>query len=149
MNFSLFRHAFPVSPLLPYPHTLEANDPNLYIFPSLVIAFDAHVLQWNLDNNPPEEYARHYIKEASFYNTDIWSVDLVLKLNPNSSNNGGVLVNFMGLQEKGMWPAKKAVKTQGGIAMELFEKLDQWIDEKTSGTVDTLLLGCIAGAVVV
>jgi hypothetical protein len=111
---------------------------------SVVIAFDAHVLKWTLDNNPPDEYARHHIKEASFYGTDTWTLDLVVKLPPNSTENG-LVINFVGLQEKGMWPGKKAVKKEGGFAMELFEELDGWLERKTGGTVDATLLGCVAG----
>ncbi|KAJ3517001.1 hypothetical protein NLJ89_g779 [Agrocybe chaxingu] len=105
------------------------------------IAFDAHVLQWSLDDNPPDEYARHHIKEASFYGTDTASFDMVVKVPPGSDSNEGILVNFMALQEKGMWPAKRAVKAQGGAAMHLFEKLDAWLDRRTGGTVDALLMG--------
>lgn len=47
---------------------------------SLVIAFDAHVLWWNLDGNPPPERARHHIKEASFYGKDEWEVKMVVKM---------------------------------------------------------------------
>ncbi|KAJ7202713.1 hypothetical protein B0H12DRAFT_1206341 [Mycena haematopus] len=100
--------------------TLHVNHPGLIW---TVIAFDAHVLKWNLDNNPPTEYARHYVKEASFYKADAWTLDLV----------------------KAMWPAKKAVKAEGGPAMKLFENLDGWLEDKTGGTVDALLLGCVAG----
>jgi hypothetical protein len=105
------------------------------------------VLQWNLDDNPPAEYARHHVKEGSFYKADTWTLDLVVKL--PEDGNPGILFNFIGLQEKAMWPGKKAVKAQGGPAMQLFENMDAWLDEKTGGTVDALLLGCVAGAVVV
>jgi hypothetical protein len=45
-----------------------------------VVAFDAHVLRWMLDENPPDEYARHHIKKASFYGIEDWTVDLVVKV---------------------------------------------------------------------
>ncbi|KAF8217155.1 hypothetical protein K438DRAFT_1798365 [Mycena galopus ATCC 62051] len=124
--------------------TLQINHPGLIW---TVVAFDAHVLKWNLDDNPPTEYARHHVKEASFYKADTWTLDLIIKL-PEDGNRG-ILFNFIGLQEKAMWPGKKAVKAQGGPAMKLFENLDAWLDEKTGGTVDPLLLGCVAGTVVV
>ncbi|KAG5644249.1 hypothetical protein DXG03_008787 [Asterophora parasitica] len=127
--------------------TLQINHPGLIW---TVVAFDAHVLRWNLDDNPPDEYARHRVKEASFYGKDTWSIDLVLKLGEGAGGADGALsVNFIGLQEKGMWPGKKAVKEQGGVAMQLFEELDAWVEKKTSGTVDALLLGCVAGVVTV
>ncbi|KAJ8519321.1 hypothetical protein ONZ45_g3731 [Pleurotus djamor] len=122
-----------------------------------VVAFDAHVLRWTLDGNPPDEYARHHIKEASFYGIDTWSVDLVIKiptaasLSSSSSSSspyypppredGTLKVDFIGIQEKGMWPGKKSVKAQGGAAMVLFEELDGWLEKETGGRVDATLLG--------
>ena len=114
-----------------------------------VIAFDAHVLKWNLDDNPPDEYTRHHVKEASFYGSNTWSIDLVVKIDPKSTlpDDGALLVNFIGLQEQGMWPGKAGLMTRGepGIALTLFDRLDRWIDEQTGGKMDTLLLGCMAG----
>jgi len=117
-----------------------------------VIAFDAHVLKWSLDDNPPDEYARHRIKEGSFYGHDTYSFDMVVKVPsppPVEGGDAGIRVNFVGLQEKGVWPAKKAVKAYGGVAMELFEELDGWLDEKTEGKVDALLMGCVGGVTVI
>ena len=108
----------------------------------VVIAFDAHVLEWNLDDHPPEEFARHRIKEASFYSLDTWTVHLVIKAH---SVDDKLRVNYVGIQEKGMWPGKKAEKEGGGRAMKLFEELDQWLDVKSGGTVDATLLGCVGG----
>ncbi|KAJ7131725.1 hypothetical protein C8R43DRAFT_1024401 [Mycena crocata] len=125
--------------------TLKVDHPGLIW---TVIAFDAHVLKWNLDNNPPTEYARHHVKEASYYKADTWTLDLVVNL-PPSAEDGRISFNFIGLQEKAMWPGKKAVKAQGGPAMKLFEDLDLWLEEKTGGTVDATLLGCVAGTAIV
>ena len=69
----------------------------------------------------------------------------MIKAPPNATDDTTLLVNYIGVLEKGMWPAKKAVKAQGGNAMQLFEKLDEWLDEKTGGTVDALFMGCVAG----
>ncbi|KAJ7197735.1 hypothetical protein GGX14DRAFT_470744 [Mycena pura] len=113
-----------------------------------VIAFDAHVLKWNLDDNPPAEHARHHVKEASFYGVDTWTLDLVVRL-PAGADTGGILFNFIGLQENAMWPGKKAVKAAGGPPMALFERLDAWLDEHTRGTVDAMLMGCVGGVAVV
>ena len=119
----------------------------------LVIAFDAHVLKWSLDDNPPDEYARHHIREGSFYGSDTYSFDMIVKIPPSSASapggNQGIQVNYIGLQEKGIWPAKKSVKTEGAIAMKLFEELDTWLETKTGGTVDALLIGCVAGVTVI
>ncbi|KAI0718042.1 hypothetical protein C8T65DRAFT_706971 [Cerioporus squamosus] len=116
------------------------------------IAFDAHVLKWTLDDNPPDEFARHHIKEGSFYGHDTWSVDMVIKL-PSFADGApthpGVKVNFMGIHEKAMWPGKKAEKALGGRAMALFEEFDGWLEQHTGGTVDAMFLGCVGGVAVI
>ncbi|KZT25302.1 hypothetical protein NEOLEDRAFT_1178422 [Neolentinus lepideus HHB14362 ss-1] len=112
------------------------------------VAFDAHVLKWTLDENPPDEYARHHIKEASFYGIDTWSVDLVVK-HPSPSGSEMIKVNFVGIKEQSMWPGKRAEKQFGGSAMRTFEAVDTWIEQETQGTVDALLVGCIGGVAVV
>ncbi|KZT10195.1 uncharacterized protein LAESUDRAFT_756379 [Laetiporus sulphureus 93-53] len=108
------------------------------------ITFNAHVLRWTLDDNPPDEYARHYIKEGSFYGYDTWTVDLVVRV-PENNPDARINVNFVGIHEKAMWPAKKAEKEFGGRAMKLFEEFDAWIHKETGGNVDALLIGCVGG----
>jgi hypothetical protein len=110
---------------------------------SPVIAFDAHVLKWTLDDSPPDEFARHHIKEASFYGQDTWTIDLTVKL--PSTPSRGLKVDYIGIGEKRMWPAKKSEKAGGGRAMILFEEFDRYLEETTGGTVDVLLLGCLTG----
>lgn len=110
-----------------------------------MIAFDAHVLKWSLDDNPPDEYARHHIKEASFYGHDTYSFDMVVKVPPGTPEDATIPINFIGMQQNGIWPAKKASKAEGGLTMQIFESLDDWLTEKTKGKVDALLLGCVAG----
>jgi len=112
-----------------------------------VIAFDAHVLQWTLDDSPPDHFARHHIKEASFYGQDTWTVDLTVKI--SSPSLSAIKVDYIGIGEKRMWPAKAAEKAGGGRAMILFEELDRYLEESTGGTVDVLLLGCLGGETVV
>ncbi|KIY68442.1 hypothetical protein CYLTODRAFT_453504 [Cylindrobasidium torrendii FP15055 ss-10] len=127
-----------------------------------VIAFDAHVLSWNLDGNPPTEHARHHIKEASFYGKDVWSFEMTVK------GDAPILFNFIGLQEAAMWPGKRrsyeaflkgeSEDTDGGIrvyqegggeagTMELFKELDEWLTERMSKAVDATLIGAVAGTV--
>ena len=50
-----------------------------------MIAFDAQVIEWELDDYPPTEFARHHIKEASFYGREAWTLDLTIKLPESSS----------------------------------------------------------------
>lgn len=108
------------------------------------MAFDAHVLQWSLDEKPPDEHTRHHIKEASFYGQDTFSFDMVVNL-PSSQGGEKIRIDFVGVQEKGIWPAKKALGADANIAMELFEELDTWLVNRTHGTVDALLMGCVIG----
>jgi hypothetical protein len=118
-----------------------------------VVAFDAHVLRWTLDDAPPNEYTRHHIKEASFFGVDRWSVDLVLE------GTAPLTINFIGIDEAGMWPAKKAAAASaaadaGGAGgehpmMTLFERLDGWLTRETRGQVDAMLLATVGGVVTV
>lgn len=115
-----------------------------------------------MDDEPPNEYTRHHVKEASYYGSDTWSIDLVIKIpSPPTSNSkatnsdshvgaGEILVNFIGLEEEGMWPGKKGILEgksvkEPGLALKLFSTLDAWIEKETGGKVDALLLGCVAG----
>ncbi|KIL62086.1 hypothetical protein M378DRAFT_166083 [Amanita muscaria Koide BX008] len=110
-----------------------------------VIAFDAHVLKWSLDDFPPDEYARHHIREASFYQIDTWTVDLVIDTTSNP-RGGGLRIDFVGIEEEGMWPGKQGVAAENrGEALMLFENLDGWLDDRLGGTADALLMGTVAG----
>lgn len=112
-----------------------------------VIAFDAHVLSWSLDNSPPPYYTRHHVKEASFYGVDRWTADLVV--NATVPDEKPVLrIDFQGVQERGMWPGKKT-DGQGLLSMELFKELDHWLENRTGGAYDTLMMGIVAGTVAV
>jgi hypothetical protein len=111
-----------------------------------VIAFDAHVLQWTLDDAPPNEYTRHHIKEASFFGVDHWSVDLVLE------GTAPLVINYIGIDEAGMWPSKNATTEASGARgdhemMALFERLDGWLTRETRGRVDVMLLATVGGVV--
>ncbi|KAL5492913.1 hypothetical protein ACEPAI_4361 [Sanghuangporus weigelae] len=113
------------------------------------IAFDAHVLSWSLDDSPPAERARHFVKEASFYGEDTWSLDLVIHLHDWDDTEGKLQVNFVGLKETAMWPGKAKEKDQDGRAMEVFEELDSWLKESSGDSLDVTLLGCVGGIVVI
>ena len=134
------------------PHIQKPLTQSRYPPLRVAIAFDAHVVEWTLDKNPPDEYARHHVKEASFYGVDTWSIDLVYKLPPPTSNSPSshlLKIHFSGIKEKAMWPGKKSEKDKGGRAMALFEDLDEYVEKKFGGTVDVLLLGCLGGVVTV
>lgn len=142
-------------PLPPSPSTVFWKASNTITSPSsrsTAIAFDAHVLEWTLDNNPPNEYARHHVKEASFYGVHTWTIDLVYKLPPSaleSPSSHLLKIHFSGIKEKAMWPGKKSEKEKGGRAMALFEDLDEYIENRFGGTVDGMLIGCLGGVVTV
>jgi hypothetical protein len=46
-----------------------------------------------------------------------------------------------------MWPAKK--NDREGPAMDMFERMDSWLYDKTQDGVDAMLLSCIAGVALV
>ena len=77
------------------------------------------------------------LRKSSFYGQDTWTVDLTINREPN--------VDYIGIGEKRMWPAKKSEKAEGGRAMILFEVFGRYMEEATGGTVDVLLLGCVGG----
>ncbi|ELU36922.1 hypothetical protein AG1IA_09051 [Rhizoctonia solani AG-1 IA] len=115
-----------------------------------VIAFDAWVVSWSLDSPPPYGEARHHIKEASYYGTNEWSIKLEIKvpgLGAGQFTHEPLKINFVGIEEKAMWPGKK--NDRAGPAMEVFERMDQWFEEKRGGVDDVMLLGCVAGMAVI
>lgn len=145
---SLWRSSTPRSYGLVRFHPTPRSLPRL-IYPLVAIAFDAQVLKWSLDDNPPDEYARHHIKEASFYGHDIWTADFVIKLRAEDASpeekEGKIKVNFVGIHEKAMWPGKKSAKEEGGRAIKLLEDFDGWLKREKGGAFDATLLGCVGG----
>uniref|UniRef100_D8PVI5 Peptide hydrolase n=1 Tax=Schizophyllum commune (strain H4-8 / FGSC 9210) TaxID=578458 RepID=D8PVI5_SCHCM len=120
--------------------TLEMYHPGLIWS---VIAFDAEVLSWDLDNDPPAGRTRHHIKEASFHGVDKWEVELVVR------DEGDIIIDYVGIQEDGIWPARKArFEAKGGadspLPLRMFDALDAYIIERTAGAVDAMFLGCVS-----
>ena len=62
------------------------------------------------------------------------------------NETGPLSVSFVGIDEHQMWPGKRG-RGRAGPAIDLFARLDPWIEEQTGGTVDALLLGCVGGVV--
>ncbi|CEL53123.1 putative zinc metalloprotease C1259,02c OS=Schizosaccharomyces pombe (strain 972 / ATCC 24843) GN=SPCC1259.02c PE=3 SV=1 [Rhizoctonia solani AG-1 IB] len=127
--------------------TLKISHPGLIW---TVIAFDAWVVDWSLDSPPPHGVARHHIKEASFYGTNEWSIRLEIKvpgLGAGKLTHEPLKINFVGIEEKAMWPGKK--NDRAGPAMDVFERMDRWFEEERGGTEDVMLLGCVAGMAVI
>ncbi|KAG8933727.1 hypothetical protein FRC01_007444 [Tulasnella sp. 417] len=113
------------------------------------IAFDAHVLEWSLSSPPLEGYQRYHFKEASFYGTNQWKLDLVLSVSPRHPERSKLTVDFMGIIEKGSWPGKKLDKHPAGPGIQLLEKLDEHLFKSTDDSVDAMLLSCVGGQVIV
>ncbi|GAC98044.1 hypothetical protein PHSY_005632 [Pseudozyma hubeiensis SY62] len=61
--------------------TLEMNHPGVIWS---VVAFDAEILSWNLPSAPPAGYQRHHLKSVARYGIYSWSVDLVVRLQPEA-----------------------------------------------------------------
>ena len=132
-----------------------------------VIAFDAHVLSWNLDDHPLNEYTRHHVKEASYYGESAWRMNMVIRWPPPvpanqrasrprpDPENPKLKVDFSGIVERGIWPAKKREydsaneeeKTTGLCAMRLFEKMDARLRERSGDSMDVLFVETIIGSV--
>ncbi|KZO92928.1 hypothetical protein CALVIDRAFT_540603 [Calocera viscosa TUFC12733] len=103
-----------------------------------VISFQADVLDWDLPDAPVSGFALHKIKEASFYMAEQWSIRLTI------NQTTPMLVNFIGIEEKSMWPGKR--EEGKGPSMQLFAQLDKWLYEKGGAGIDVSMFGCIAGA---
>ncbi|KIJ43580.1 hypothetical protein M422DRAFT_229023 [Sphaerobolus stellatus SS14] len=120
-----------------------------------VVAFDAHVLSWSLDNNPPTDFARHHIKEASFYGVNTWSVDIVIKLPEGEDQHAGLKVNFVGTKEAVQWPSKKKANELGLIKgtdqqdLKFLEEIHAWLEKREDDSVDALLFGTVGGVVII
>ncbi|GJJ11709.1 hypothetical protein Clacol_005946 [Clathrus columnatus] len=115
-----------------------------------VIAFDAHVLAWNLDDNPPDHFVRHHIKEASFYGTDVWYLDLILKIPSQLRESPKLKINFIGTKESVQWPAKRGkviAQEEDRRDLALLEEIHTWLKHKTDDSVDAMLFGTIGGYV--
>ncbi|KAJ7597220.1 hypothetical protein C8J56DRAFT_919522 [Mycena floridula] len=122
--------------------TLDISHPGLIW---TVLAFDAHVLEWSLDNNPPDVHTRHHIKEASFFGSDLYSISMTIKVDPKQPS---LFINFMGIREDMMWPAKKSLfGTKEGRALTLFSEMDAWFEQQTKGSLDVTFMGAVAGSV--
>lgn len=113
------------------------------------IAFDAHILEWSLSGPPLEGYQRYHFKEASFYGTTQWKLDLVLSVSPRHPERSKLQIDFMGIIEKGTWPGKKLDKHPAGPGIQLLEKLDEHLFKSTDDSVDAMLLSCVGGQVIV
>ena len=68
-----------------------------------------------------------------------------------SSEHEDLRVNFVGVKENVMWPGKRNEEQKGkdGEVMAMFEQLDGWLEKKTQGSVDVILLGCVGGVAIV
>ena len=126
-----------------------------------MLAFDAHILSWNIDDNPPNGYTRHHIKEASFHGVDSWTLELTIKTDATipphmvraaqpKVDAGALTLTLSGMVEGEMWPGKKYLwkqqqekqqpdTTQQGV-MNLFERISDWMEEEKKGSTDLFMM---------
>lgn len=116
----------------------------------LVLAFDAHVLSWSLDTPPPDVHTRHHVKEASFHGEDLWTLELVVRIEEKSAKEGSILggidISLSGMVESASWPAKKVEWTAArkaskhvpttDVAMQIFSSVSGWMDDETAESTD-------------
>jgi hypothetical protein len=118
-----------------------------------VLAFDAQILSWSIDDNPPPRFSRHYIREGSFYGIHSYSLSLEIQIPDDHSTKSPLPINFIGVREDAMYPAKrddaKGSSMDGFLdhPMDLLERLDGYLEIATNGAADSLLMGCVAGVV--
>lgn len=118
-----------------------------------MLAFDAHVVNWSVDDSPPPSFSRHYIRGGSFYGIDTYSFSLDIKVPDEENLDAPLLINFIGIREDSMYPGKRgdgikeSANNMLGHPMNLLELLDEYLEKETSGAVDSLLMGCVAGVV--
>lgn len=78
-----------------------------------------------------------------------------MKIKETEESGTGLKINFIGVQEKAMWPgkqkalAKTSRQEPGGLALALFAEIDAWLEKRTGGCIDATMLGAVAGVVVV
>jgi hypothetical protein len=121
----------------------------------IAIAFDADVLEWDLDDNPPNYHTRHVVKQGGLYGTESYTLSMKVK----HVDDEKLRVNFIGIQERAMWPAKKkkpvkegevitySLNEEGGLAMSTFARIDEWLNKTTKGEFDVKMWGVVAGYV--
>lgn len=108
------------------------------------LAFDAHVLEWTLDDHPPEEHSRHHIKGATFLGSDTYRIGLVL----NTTSTPSLPISHVAIRSRAMWPSRKN-DVPRDPATSLFERVDGWLEDQTRGQVDAMLMACVGGITVV
>lgn len=64
-------------------------------------------------------------------------------------DEGDIVIDYVGMQEDGIWPARKArFEAKGGedspLPLRVFDALDTYIIERTAGAVDAMFLGCVS-----
>jgi hypothetical protein len=78
---------------------------------------------------------------------------LEIKLPEEGEMDTPLRVNFIGIREDAMYPAKEAdakKRSPDGILkhpMDFLERLNDYLEKESNGAVDSLLLGCVAGVV--
>lgn len=133
-----------------------------------VIAFTGDVVEWSLPEPPERGALRHHVKEASRYSRNHWTLDLTLQLTESEFEAaqrmsqrakgqrstkdlveveadrtlGGLRIDFSGLDEKGIWEAKRETYIAGTIpGMEFFRGMKSVLGDE----IDSMMLTAVAG----
>lgn len=68
---------------------------------------------------------------------------------PDTSSSGGHSQTSSDLYVAELQKKREDAALPYGPAMQLFEKLDGWLEERTGGKVDGMLVGSVGGIVVI
>ncbi|SPC67749.1 uncharacterized protein UHOD_06842 [Ustilago sp. UG-2017b] len=105
--------------------TLEMNHPGI-IWP--VVAFDAEILSWNLPSAPPTGYQRHHLKSVARHGIHSWSVDLVLRLQPDAAEAAKKRSGIASKFKKVVGGEGKLISTKQGEGKVDRDPSRLWID---------------------
>ena len=84
------------------------------------------------------------MKEASFYGVTSYKLSMKLvALNPERP----IPFTYMGIREDTMFPAIRPVSEQSPHLRQTLEHLDNFLNTTTGGSLDVLMMSCIAGVI--
>jgi len=130
-----------------------------------VLAFDAHVLSWDLSEAPEQTRMRHHVKSVAGFGVSEFKLKLVIKLEDDEFHAaqrnaqrrkgqrsdegkeederlGGLKVEYSGLDRTGMWPASERhhdPSLEHKPGMDFFKVFEQRLPDY----VDAMLLSAV------
>lgn len=106
-----------------------------------VLAFEAEILDWSFDFDPPNGRKRHHIKIAT--SIDATEVDLELAVR----NEGPLSIQWSAIDLNQMVPGTASTMGPDMPASKMLMDLDAWGTEKWDDSLDFLLYGVVAGVI--